>query len=202
MDLYEEPYNPDYPQVCIDEKLYQLLAQTREPMLLEPGKPKREDYTYKRNGTCNFFMMVSPKLGWRHVKVTKRRTAKDYAICLKELVDIHFPNAKGIRIVQDNLNTHKGASLYQTFPAEEARRILKKIEFHYTPKHASWLDMAEIELSVLSVQCITRRIGDINLLNKEVRVWENERNQNRTAINWKFTTKKARKKMKRAYPEL
>lgn len=202
LDLYEQPWNPDYPLVGLDEKLYQLIEHGLSPLPTKPGKVKKEDYTYERNGTCNLFMMVAPKARWRHVKVTDQRTAKDYAQCIKELVDIHFPNAKQIRIVQDNLNTHIGGSLYETFPPEEARRLLRKIEFHYTPKHASWLNMAEIELAVLGKQCINRRIGERDILDREISAWENERNQNREIINWQFTTKKAREKMKRSYPLL
>ena len=202
LDLYEEPYDEKNPIVCLDEKPYQLLEQTHEPIPMEEGKPGREDYTYKRNGTCNLFIMLCPQGGWRHVKVTDQRTANDYAECLKELVEVHFPEAEKIRIVQDNLNTHKGASLYKRFPAEEARRICKKLEFHYTPKHASWLNMSEIELFVLGKQCIDRRIGEKTALQREIDVWEKERNLNKVIINWQFTTDIARDKFKRHYDNL
>ena len=192
LDLYEEDWDSRYPVVCLDEKPYQLLEHTHEPLPAEPGKPEREDYTYKRNGTCNLFIMYCPQTGWRHVKVTKQRTVRDYAECLKELVDVHFPEAEKIRIVQDNLNTHKGASLYKTYPAEEARRIYKKLEFHYTPNHASWLNMAEIEIHVLCKQCIDRRMGNTEILKYEIAAWEEERNQNQAMIHWRFTTEKAR----------
>jgi hypothetical protein len=199
LDLYEEEPDEKHPLVCLDEKPYQLIEDTREPLPLEPGEPKREDYTYQRNGTCNLFVMYSPQLDCRHVKVTEHRTAKDYAEILKELVDVHFPDAEQIRIVQDNLNTHKGASLYERYPAEEARRIIKKLEFHYTPKHASWLNMAEIEIHVLGKQCIDRRIGDIDSLKQEITAWETQRNHRVSIINWHFTVDKARTKFKKAY---
>jgi transposase len=202
LDLYEEDWDSEYPIVCLDEKPYQLLDHTRTPLPMKPGKPKREDYTYKRNGTCNLFILFSPQAGWRHVKVTKQRTAKDYAECVKDLVDMHFPDAKRIRIVQDNLNTHKGASLYKRYPAEEARRIYKKVEFHYTPKHASWLNMAEIEIHVLGKQCTDRRISDMEILEREIAPWEEERNHCEAVIDWQFTTEKARDKFEKAYDNI
>jgi len=199
LDLYEEPYDEKYPVVCLDEKPYQLTDQTHEPLPVEEGKPQREDYTYKRKGTCNLFVALCPQGGYRHVEVTGHRKAKDYADFLKELVDIHFPEAIKIRIVQDNLNTHKGASLYKRFSAEEARRIYRRLDFHYTPKHASWLNMAEIEIHVLGKQCIDRRIGDVDKLKHEIAIWEIERNQRQIKVNSQFTTKKARIKFERAY---
>lgn len=202
LDLYEECPDEKRPIVCLDEKPYQLLEDTQDPLPIEPGEPKREDYTYKRNGTCNLFITYSPQLRWRHVTVTEHRTAKDYAEILKELVDVHFPDAEQIRIVQDNLNTHKGASLYERFSAEEARRIFKKLEFHYTPKHASWLNMAEIEIHVLGKQCIDRRIGDVEILKQEITAWEINRNHCESAINWQFTVNKARDKFKKSYDTL
>jgi len=202
LDLYEEPHDEKNPVVCLDEKPYQLLEQTHEPIPVEEGKPEREDYTYKRNGTCNLFITLCPQAGWRHVKVTEQRTANDYAECVKELVDVHFPEAEKIRIVQDNLNTHKGASLYKRFSAEEARRIYKKLEFHYTPKHASWLNMSEIELFVLGKQCIDRRIGDTDTLQREIAFWEEERNRHKVTINWQFTTNKARVRFMKHYDNL
>lgn len=199
LDLYEEEWDSQHPIVCLDEKPYQLLEDTQEPLPIAPGKPKREDYTYQRNGTCNLFVMFCPQAGWRHVKVTDHRKAEDYAQCLEEIVDIHFPDAQDIRVVQDNLNTHKGASLYERFPAEEARRIFKKFEFHYTPKHASWLNMAEIEIHALGKQCIDRRIGDMVTLQREITAWEKTRNQRESVIHWQFTVDKARAKFKRSY---
>lgn len=202
LSLYARVWDPLYPIVCLDEKSYQLLAHTREPLPSQPGKPKREDYTYKRNGTRNLFILLAPQIGWRHVKVTERRTARDYAECLRDLVDIHFPDAKRILIVQDNLNTHKGGSLYEAFPAAEARRIYEKLEFHYTPKHASWLNMAEIDLHALGRQCLDRRIGCPEMLQSEIAAWEQERNDRGVVINWQFTTEKARDKFKRHYDKL
>lgn len=202
LDLYEEGWDSRHPIVCLDEKPYQLLEHTHKPLPTKPRKPAREDYTYKRNGTCNLFVLFSPQAGWRHVKVTQQRTAKDYAECLKDLVDMRFPDAERIRIVQDNLNTHKGASLYKRFPAEEARRIYKRVEFHYTPKHASWLNMAEIEIHVLGKQCTDRRIGDVETLEREIAPWEEERNQCEAVVHWKFTTEKARGKFKKAYDNI
>lgn len=199
LDLYGEAWDSKYPIVCLDEKPYQLLEHTRDPLPTQPGKPRREDYTYKRNGTCNFFVLFCPQSGWRHVKVTHKRKATDYAECLRDLVDICFPDAEKIRVVQDNLNTHNGASLYKTFPAEEARRIFKKLEFHYTPKHASWLNMAEIEIHVLGKQCTDRRIGDVEILKHEIASWEEERNQRQATVNWQFTPEKARDKFDKAY---
>jgi len=202
LDLYEEPPDEKNPVVCLDEKPYQLTDDIREPLSVLPGESGKEDYTYKRNGTCNLFVMLSPQLGWRHVKVTDRRTSGDCAEILRELVDVHFPDADKIRIVCDNLNTHKGASLYETFPAEEAHGIYKRLEFHYTPRHASWLNMAEIEIRVLGKQCIDRRIGSQDKLNGEISKWESERNHHGVHINWQFTTKKARVKFEKHYDKL
>ena len=202
LDLYEEPYDPDYPTVCFDEKPFQLLGHVREPIPGEPGKPAREDYTYKRNGTCNLFVMYAPQIGWRHVKVTDRRTALDYAECIKELVDEFFPSCKKMRIVQDNLNTHKGSSFYKRYSAQEARRINKKLEFHYTPKHASWLNMAEIEIHALGKQCLDRRIDDKDILTREVNAWELDRNQCNIAIDWQFNVEKARIKFHKHYEKI
>lgn len=202
LDLYDETWDSTSPIVCLDEKLYQLLAQLRDPLPLQPGEPHREDYTYKRHGTCNLFILCAPQAGWRHVEVTAQRTASDYAECLKALVDVHFPTAQKIRIIQDNLNTHTGASLYARFSAAEARRIYKKLEFHYTPTHASWLNMAEIEIHVLGKQCIDRRIPDRETLTREIATWEEERNHRKATIHWQFTTAKARDTFKRAYDNL
>ncbi len=160
LELYEMDYDPLHPKVCFDEKSKQLLEQTREPVPVREGQAARQDYEYKRNGTLNLFVMVEPKAGYRHVIVTERRTDQDYARCLKWLVDEGYPNAEYIDLIQDNLNTHKAASLYETFPPEEARRILRKVHFHFTPKHASWLNMAEIEIGAIDEECLKQRIGD------------------------------------------
>jgi len=202
LDLYERVYDFRYPIVCLDEKPYQLLSDILSPLPPEPGKPWREDYTYKRNGTCNLFVIFCPGLGWRHVEVTGQRTALDYAEILRKIVDEYFPQAERILIVQDNLNTHNGASLYKAFDAREALRIYKKLEFHYTPKHASWLNMAEIEIHALGKQCIDRRIGDVEKLKHEIAIWETERNQRQVNVNWQFTVDKARSKFQKSYDKL
>jgi hypothetical protein len=200
LEVYHRPLHPDFPTVCLDEMLKQLVAETIESIPAAPGQPERHDYTYERNGTANLFMILDE--GWRHVKVTERRTALDYAQVLKDLVDVHFPDACLITVVQDNLNTHHPASLYKAFPPEEARRILRRLEFCYTPKHGSWLNMAEIELSILSRQCLARRIPDIDTLRTEVEAWEKQRNAIDSWIDWRFTTKDARIKLKRLYPSI
>ena len=200
LDLYHEPYDPARPVVCFDEGTKQLISETRMPLPLQPGQPQRFDYEYERHGTCNLFMFSEPLAGWRHVEVTDRRTMVEYAHCMKYLVDKRYPEAELIRVVQDNLNTHKAASLYEAFPPEEARRILKRLEFHHTPKHGSWLNMAEIELNVLNSQCLDRRIGDKESLIAEVTAWNEERNQRAAGVNWQFTTSDARIKLKRLYP--
>ena len=202
LEVYHRPRDPEYPVVCVDETSKQLIGETRVPIAAKPGQTARIDYEYQRNGTSNLFMMCAPLEGWRHVKVTDRHTALDYAQVLKELSDIHFADAKKITLVQDNLNTHKPASLYEAFPAAEARRLVERFEWHYTPKHGSWLDMAETELSVLSVQCLDRRIPDKQTLIEEVAAWEENRNQNHAGTDWQFTTADARIKLKRLYPAL
>ncbi len=202
LGVYQRPHDPACPVVCVDETSKQLIAETRVPIPAKPGRPARHDYEYQRNGTANLFMMFAPLEGWRHVKCTDRHTAVDYAQVLKELSDIHFPNAMKIVLVQDNLNTHKPASLYEAFPAAEARRLVERFEWHYTPKHGSWLDMAESELSVLSSQCLDRRIPDKQTLIDEVDAWQNRRNKNHAKADWQFTTADARVKLKRLYPTL
>lgn len=199
LDLYAEPYDPRYPHVCFDEVPYQLVAETRVPLPMQPGKPERYDYEYRRNGTCNLFVFFQPA-GWRQVKVTERRTKLDFAQCMKELVDVLFPEAEQIRVTLDNLNTHTPAALYEAFEAAEARRLVRKLEFHYTPKHGSWLNMAEIEISVLTGQCLDRYIPDVTTLKREVAAWQEERNARQATIDWQFTTAKARDKLKRLYP--
>jgi len=200
LEVYQRPHDPAHPVVCLDETSKQLVAETRAPIPASPGQPARHDYEYERNGTANLFMLFAPLEGWRHVEVTDRHTAVDYAEILKDLSDKHFPNADKIVLVQDNLNTHKPASLYEAFPAAEARRLVERFEWHYTPKHGSWLDMAESELSVLSTQCLDRRIPNKQTLTEEVAAWESARNQKHTKTDWQFTTADARVKLKRLYP--
>jgi DDE superfamily endonuclease len=202
LDVYQRPHDPERPMVCLDETSKQLIAETRVPIAAKPGRAARYDYEYQRNGTANLFMMFAPLEGWRHVKVTDRHTALEYAQVLKELSDTHFPNASKIVLVQDNLNTHKPASLYEAFPPAEARRLVERFEWHYTPKHGSWLDMAESELGVLSSQCLDRRIPDQRILKEEVKAWEKVRNSKHAKADWQFTTANARVKLKRLYPAL
>jgi hypothetical protein len=202
LEVYHRPHDPKHPVVCLDETSKQLISETRVPIPARPGRPARHDYEYARNGTANLFMMFAPLEGWRHVKVTDRRAALDYAAVLKELSDTHFPQASRIVLVQDNLSTHKPASLYEAFPAAEARRLVERFEWHYTPKHGSWLDMAETELSVLSSQCLDRRIPGKQTLIDEVAAWQDSRNKNHAKADWQFTTADARIKLKRLYPAL
>jgi DDE superfamily endonuclease len=202
LEVYQRPYDPHRPLVCLDETSKQLTAETRVPIAAKPGQPGRHDYEYRRNGTTNLFMMFAPLEGWRHVKVTDRHTAADYAQVLKELSDTHFPGSAKIVLVQDNLSTHKPASLYEVFPPAEARRLVERFEWHYTPKHGSWLDMAESELGVLSFQCLDRRIPDQQVLKQEVEAWVADRNRKHAKANWQFTTADARVKLKRLYPAL
>jgi DDE superfamily endonuclease len=200
LEVYHRPHDPEYPVVCLDEASKQLITETRVPIPAKPGQPTRHDYEYERNGTANLFMMFAPLEGWRHVKVTDRHTAVDYAHVLKELADVRFAKAKKIVLMEDNLNTHKPASLYEAFPAAEARRLVERFEWHYTPKHGSWLNLAESELSVLAGQCLDRRISDKQTLVAEVTAWENSRNKKHAKADWKFTTDTARVKLKRLYP--
>jgi hypothetical protein len=200
LDLYAEPYDPVQPTVCFDETSKQLIAETRIPLPMEPGKPERVDYEYERKGTANLFLVTEPLTGWRHVDVTDRRTKHDFAQQMRDLVDRHFPDATSIRVVLDNLNTHTPAALYEAFAPAEARRILRKLEFHYTPVHGSWLNMAELEFSMLSRQCLSRRIGDRDTLVTEVAAWEAARNEQRASIHWQFTVVDARRKLHRLYP--
>jgi hypothetical protein len=202
LDVYHRPHNPAYPVVCVDETSKQLVAEVRQPIPAKSGRPVRYDYEYERNGTANLFMMFAPLEGWRSVKVTDRHTALDYAQVLKQVSDVHFPNATKIILVQDNLSTHKPASLYEAFPAAEARRLVERFEWHYTPQHGSWLDMAESELAVLTSQCLDRRIADKQTLVEEVAAWEEARNTKHTKADWQFTTADARTKLKRLYPSI
>jgi len=199
--VYQRERDPDRPLVCLDESSKQLIGETRVPIKMKKGRKARFDYEYERNGTANLFMMFAPLEGWRHVKVTDRHTAIDYAGALKDLADIHFPNAKTITLVQDNLNIHTKASLYEAFPAAEARRLAERFEFHYTPKHGSWLDLAESELGVLASQCLDRRIADKPKLIAEIAAWQTYRNKHHTKARWHFTTNDARIKLSRLYPQ-
>ena len=201
LDLYAEPYDPKRPVIGVDERPFQKLGEVREPLPLEPGKPKRVDSEYEREGSCCLFLAVEPKRGWRHLAVRERRTAKDFAEWMKELVDRHFPEAEKIRVVLDNLNTHTPASFYKVFPAEEARRLTQKLGFHYTPVHGSGLNVAEIEFSVLERQCLNRRIPTNEQLEREVGAWEGERNRRGVKVEWRFTTEQAREKFHRFYPK-
>jgi len=200
LDLYEEPYDAAYPTVCLDEKPYVLHAQTRSPLPMQPGRVERRDYEYVRNGTANLFVMVEPLAGWRHVAVTERRTRLDFAECLRYLVEERYPNAEYVRLVVDNLNTHVPAALYEAFPPPRARAILERLEFHYTPKHGSWLNMAEIEISVFARGCLSRPVGDLPTLRQRVNALETERNAAHATIQWQFTSQQARVTLADLYP--
>ena len=200
LDLYAEPYDSQRPVVCFDESSTQLLADTREPVPAGPGRPKRQDYEYRREGTRNLFLACEPKRGWRHVAITQRRTKEDFAYQMRWLVDEAYPHVPVVRMVLDNLNTHRMASLYETFPPEEARRIAQRLEFHYTPKHGSWLNMAEIEFSVFSRSCLRQRNPNEESLCRQIQALELERNQAQATINWQFTAQDARGKLRRLYP--
>jgi len=200
LDLYAEPSDPQHPVVCFDESPVQLIGETRPPLPATPGQIERVDYEYRRCGTVNLFVVLDAHRPWRRVKVTDRRTNQDFAHCMRELVDVDYPAAPTIRVVMDNLSTHSAGAIYDTFPAPEARRILKRLEFHHTPKHASWLNMVEIEIGVLRSQCLDRRIDDKDTIIAEVAAWEQRRNVEGAQINWMFTTEKAREKLRKAYP--
>ncbi len=202
LDVYQDEYSTRHPLVCMDESSKQLLGEVCAPLPDEPGHPRRYDSEYQRNGTQNLFVAFAPLQGWRDVSVTERRTKQDWAHYMQALVDVHFPDAEVITVVLDNLNTHKLASLYEAFEPAEARRIARKLDLHYTPKHGSWLNMAEIELSVLSRQCLNRRIADADTLKYEVAAWVAMRNGTKTMVEWRFTTEDARIKLKRLYPQL
>jgi transposase len=202
LELYAEPPDPKRPVVCFDETPRQLIGESRVPVAAKPGSPPRIDYEYVRNGTANVFMMLDVNRPWRRAKVTDHRAAIDFADCMRELVDTHYPNADLIRVVLDNLSTHTPGSLYARFEPEEARRILRRLEFHYTPKHASWLNMVEIEIGVMVSQCLDRRIAKKEILVAEVRAWERARNRDRARIKWMFTVERARQKLGRSYPPL
>ena len=200
LDVYERPYNPAVPVVCMDEKPYQLLGETRQPLPIRPGDDQKIDSEYVRNGTCSIFAFIEPLGGKHHANVREHRTATDWAEEIKYLSDVMYPDAEKIVLVMDNLNTHKAASLYKKYPAEEARRIIKRLEIHYTPKHGSWLDIAEIELNVMTRQCLSRRIDNIDELRTELAEWEAERNSIQATVNWQFRTSDVRIKLQSLYP--
>jgi len=202
LDVYELPYNPLRPVVCMDEKPYQLLGEARDSWAMRPGDNRKIDSEYIRNGTCSIFAFIEPLGGRHHVSVKEHRRAVDWAQEIKYLADEVYPDAEKIVLVMDNLNTHKPASLYKKYPPEEARRIIRKLEIHYTPKHGSWLNIAEIELNVMTRQCLSRRIESMNALRRELSAWEQERNGNQATVNWQFRTKDARIKLVSLYPEL
>ena len=201
LDLYAEPYDPERPVICFDEMPYQLLADGREPLLAAPGKARREDYEYERKGTCNVLLAFEPLTGQRHVTVTETRKNPDFAQAMQELAEAHYPDAKELRVVIDNLSTHTPAAFYQTFEPEVARELTRKISFHYTPKHGSLLNMAECEFSVLSRQCLNQRLPSQERVQAVVQAWVSTRTEKQIMVNWQFTTEKARTKFKRLYPQ-
>ncbi len=202
LSVYQRPVSELRPLVCMDETSKQHVKETRLPLPCRAGDVEKYDYEYERNGVSNLFMVSAPLIGWRHVKVTDRHTCHDWALLMREIVDVHFPNAKRVVVVMDNLNTHRPSSLYKAFLAVEAKRILDRLEFHYTPKHGSWLNMAEIEFGILQRQCLNRRIPDQDTLRDEVTAWQKRRNTEAVNVNWRFTTKDARIKLKRLYPSI
>jgi len=202
LELYQRPSDSNKPLICMDETSKQLVKESRQPIAATPGQLTRYDYEYERHGVCNIFMFYEPFGGKRYVSITDRRTKRDWAIQIKELLDVRFPTAEKIVLVMDNLNTHNGSSLYETFSPEEARRLLNRLEIHYTPKHGSWLNIAEIELRVLSGQCLDRRIPDRQTLQNEVVAWQDQRNFKQAKVDWRFTNDNARIKLKRLYPTL
>jgi len=202
LDVYCRPYDPLFPVVCLDETSKQLLGEVRAPLPMEAGKPERFDTHYQRHGVCNLFLCCEPLRGWRHVKVTARRTKVDFAALIRELVDVHYPAAEKVVLVMDNLNTHTPGSLYDAFEPAEAKRLCDHLEIHHTPKHGSWLNIAECDLSVLSRQCTDRRIPDEETLHREVHAWQQERNAKQVTVDWQFTTEDARVKLKHLYPSI
>lgn len=201
LDLYQQPFDESYPVICMDEKPYQLLDETRNPIPMTPGKPERRDGEYVRNGTCSIFIFTEPLAGWRHAAVCERRTRIDWANQIRELLEIYYPDTRKIRLVMDNLNTHSISSLYEAFEPEVARRLARRLEIHYTPKHGSWLNIAEIELSAMTRQCLDCRISSIKNLRLELSEWESLRNKNQKGVDWQFTTEDARTKLRRLYPQ-
>jgi hypothetical protein len=202
LDLYQAPYDPQFPLVCMDESNKQLVGEVHAPLAPAPGRGPINDHEYVRHGVAEIFLEVEPLAGRRHVAITEHRTRKDWALFVKGMLDERYPQATKVRLVMDNLNTHNAASLYEAFTPEEARRLARRLEIHYTPKHGSWLNVAEIELSALSGQCLKRRIPNLELMRKEVAAWEQDRNNRAATIDWRFTTEDARIKLKRLYPKL
>ena len=202
LEVYHRPYDPRFPKICMDEGSKQLLAHTREPIEMEAGQAERVDYEYERKGVCSVFVAMEPETGACQVRVSKRRTRKDWALFLREVIDLHYPQAEKIVLVMDNLNTHTPASFYEAFEPAEARRLTEKLEIHSTPKHGSWLNMAEIELSILARQCLSDRFPTLEALAAQVDAWQCERNQAHVTINWRFSTADARIKLKRLYPSI
>jgi hypothetical protein len=202
LDVYQRPYDAGYPVVCMDEKPYQLLGESRAPIPMKPGKEKREDSEYVRAGHCSIFVFVEPLTGWCHVSAQERRTKIDWARQIDELLTARFPHAKKVVLVSDNLNTHMISSLYEAFPPEKARTLAQRLEMHHTPKHGSWLDIAEIEINIVTAQCLSRRINTIETLRNELVAWETDRNMRLKAIDWQFSTDDARIKLKRLYPNI
>ena len=202
LELYRKPYDPKYPVLCMDEASKQLIAETRVPLPAEEGQPVRYDHEYERKGVCSQILFVEPLRGWRKVFVRERRTMIDWALCLREILDVYYPDVLKVRLVLDNLNTHTGTSLYEAFPPAEARRLLERVEFHYTPKHGSWLNMAEIEIGVMTGQCLGRRIDSQQLVAEEVAAWEQRRNEEEAKIKWSFTVSDARVKLTKIYPSI
>ena len=201
LEAYEQPYDPNRPLVCMDETNKQMVKETRQTMEAQPGQPERFDYEYERNGTANIFMFCEPLQGWRHVNVTDRRTKVDFALQIKELLEVHYPDVDCVRLVMDNLNTHAPASLYEAFEPSEARRLLERLEIIHTPKHGSWLNIAEIELNVMARQCLDRRIPNKLTLQRETAAWESPRNSDQTPVDWQFPTDDARIKLRPLYPK-
>jgi hypothetical protein len=202
LEVYKRPYDLAFPVVCLDETNRQLIEETRKAVPVRPGRSRRTDFEYRRRGVVNLFMMFEPLAAKRQVKLSQQRTRKDWAECVRDLVDVHYPEAQKIVLVEDNLNTHSVGSLYETFSPEEARRLAEKVELHYTPKHGSWLNMAEIEIGVLSRQCLSQYISTKEKMRREVAAWEQKRNQANATVDWQFTTGDARVKLKRLYPEI
>jgi hypothetical protein len=202
LDVYQMPYDPQVPLVCMDEQPVQLIKETRQPLPTTPGQPEKVDYEYERNGTANIFMFTEPLSGTRHVSITEHRTAVDWANEIRDLLEVRYPEAARVRLVCDNLNTHGLGSLYEAFPPEQARRLASRLEIHHTPKHGSWLNIAEIELSALTLQCLDRRIPDRETLTEETHQWEQRRNETHKGVDWQFSTQDARIKLKRLYPQI
>jgi len=202
LEVYALPYDENIPLVCMDEQPFQLVDEKLKPLPIRAGSVQKEDYEYVRKGTCSIFVFTEPLKGWRHVYARERRTKVDWAWMIRELLEVHYPKAKRIRLVMDNLNTHTTASLYEAFPPAKARELARRLEIHYTPKHGSWLNIAEIELNVMTLQCLGRRIPTIDALNRELSAWEHQRNSGHKSVNWHFSTDDARDKLKSLYPKL